>query len=402
MTTVAKKTRNSGGSVETVHSTSCPSHEGKRCRCQPLYRARIMVNGKRANKSSRVRREVDRWLVDMQEAKDGGTFHIDERTVASAVADTLRLMEEGKVLNRNKQKYGLNAIQKYRSSWERHLAKHLGPIKVQKLTREQVQDAYDNVRLEWTPGTAKDSLKALQVTFRVLLRQDRVKKNVTQGLELERVKYKRRPQPTWDEAEKLIAVLAHPKPKHQGGGAPRDFHPSYDQALWGCALYAGLTQSELAALTLDSVDLKAGFITVAEGFDHRNRIIKDVKGGAGSPRERNVPIRQELRALLQEHLSHRGIQPGFLFPRYDGGPFTNSAVRKRAWTTWEFHGLQPYGIHAFRHTFVTRLITSGANTKLVSMVAGHSHTQTTLDIYTEITDEDVKGAVEQMFKASGS
>ncbi len=42
--------------------------------------------------------------------------------------------------------------------------------------------------------------------------------------------------------------------------------------------------------------------------------------------------------------------------------------------------------HILRHTYITNLILSGANIKIVQYLAGHSKVETTLNIYTHLMD----------------
>ena len=49
--------------------------------------------------------------------------------------------------------------------------------------------------------------------------------------------------------------------------------------------------------------------------------------------------------------------------------------------------LPNFSCHSLRHTFATRLCESGANIKFIQSVLGHADISTTMDIYTEATEE---------------
>lgn len=49
--------------------------------------------------------------------------------------------------------------------------------------------------------------------------------------------------------------------------------------------------------------------------------------------------------------------------------------------------LPNFSCHSLRHTFVTRLVESGVNIKVIQEICGHSRSDVTLDIYTTVTKE---------------
>jgi len=61
--------------------------------------------------------------------------------------------------------------------------------------------------------------------------------------------------------------------------------------------------------------------------------------------------------------------------------------------------------HILRHTYITNLILSGANVKVVQYLAGHSKVETTLNIYTHLIERSPEanlGAVLAAFPAPES
>ena len=49
--------------------------------------------------------------------------------------------------------------------------------------------------------------------------------------------------------------------------------------------------------------------------------------------------------------------------------------------------LPKFSCHSLRHTFTTRLVEAGVNIKVVQNVLGHADFSTTMDIYTDVTQE---------------
>ncbi|WP_230199492.1 tyrosine-type recombinase/integrase [Bacillus testis] len=60
-------------------------------------------------------------------------------------------------------------------------------------------------------------------------------------------------------------------------------------------------------------------------------------------------------------------------------------------------GLPQINVHAFRHTHASLLFAAGASIKDVQARLGHTDIQTTMDIYTHVTDE-AKEKTAEMFQ----
>src|SRR5690348_13089196 len=89
--------------------------------------------------------------------------------------------------------------------------------------------------------------------------------------------------------------------------------------------------------------------------------------------ERKVPILGALRDHLLEHKLHTGrVGDDLVFGREVDLPFVPSTVRNRAIAAWEDAGLKPISLHEARHTFASRLIDAGVNSKAVQELMGHS------------------------------
>jgi integrase len=114
-----------------------------------------------------------------------------------------------------------------------------------------------------------------------------------------------------------------------------------DRALWGSAFYAGLRRGETGK----------------------------PKSRAG---RRSVPIVAALRDLLVEHKLVTQRATGLVFGSSVAQPFTPTAVRKRALTSWRRADLDPIGLHECRHAFASLLIAAGVNAKAITAYLGHA------------------------------
>jgi len=136
-------------------------------------------------------------------------------------------------------------------------------------------------------------------------------------------------------------------------------------------MYAcGLRISEAATLEIGAID----------SANLRLRII-----GKGD-RERLVPlprpILDDLRALWKTHRD-----PRWLFPNHFGSNSANQQVLRRTFQD----AARAAGIrrrvtpHALRHSYATRLLENGVDTRVVQILLGHVHIATTA-IYTHLTE----------------
>lgn len=165
------------------------------------------------------------------------------------------------------------------------------------------------------------------------------------------------------EIAKLVSAPA--------GGDARSLR---DRALLELFYSSGLRVSELAALTLQQVDLEQGFLRVF---------------GKGA-KERVVPVGSQAREALAAYLASG--RPQLVKPRtrsefflnHRGSGLTRVAlwmiVKKHAGRAGLTKNVKP---HALRHSFATHLLTGGADLRAIQEMLGHASISTT-QIYTAV------------------
>lgn len=189
-------------------------------------------------------------------------------------------------------------------------------------------------------------------------------------------------------ADDFSALLAGPKPQRKipgtlseseierliaapSGGDPRGLR---DRALLELFYSSGLRVSELAALTLQQIDLQQGFLRVF---------------GKGS-KERVVPVGGKACDALATYLTSG--RPHLVKPRTGSQFFLNKngtgLSRVALWMIVKAHAKRA-GItknvkpHALRHSFATHLLTGGADLRAIQEMLGHASISTT-QIYTAV------------------
>lgn len=147
-----------------------------------------------------------------------------------------------------------------------------------------------------------------------------------------------------------------------------------DRALLELLYACGLRVSELVALRVDQVNLRAGILRIL---------------GKGR-KERLVPMGEVAQYWLERYLREArpelvaGWATEALFPGRGGEPLTRQAFWYRIKRYALVAGIQrPLSPHTLRHAFATHLLNHGADLRVVQLLLGHSSISTT-QIYTHI------------------
>lgn len=182
-------------------------------------------------------------------------------------------------------------------------------------------------------------------------------------------------------------------------------------------LYAGLRREEILGLEWDCVHLDgaAPYISVRRALRwvHNQPVVSDELKSAAA--RRDIPIPPALVGCLSD-LQHTATGD-YVISGSDGQPLSMTAYRN----SWRYITRRQTGTakrtergetvlrekklgetvrnskvqitidfdvtpHILRHTYITNLILSGANVKVVQYLAGHSKVETTLNIYTHLIE----------------
>lgn len=196
----------------------------------------------------------------------------------------------------------------------------------------------------------------------------------------------RSPKPLRGEhtPERLIEAVA------AGARRARDPWPERDLAVIAVALLTGLRSSELLSLTVGSVSGRAG----------ERRIAVTGKGG----KDRSVPIEEPLYALLGAYLESRRARFASatvgrdcaLFVDTRGAPLRRGGLQYLVRQSLRHAGLHDRVhrgtlVHAFRHTFATRLAEDGASAHEIMRLLGHGSIVSS-QVYVDATAREQRAA----------
>lgn len=261
----------------------------------------------------------------------------------------------------------------------RHLNAAFGDMRLDQITISDV-DQYRAAKLREGRLGADSINKNLKLMAQILdyaLEDDEwVTRNVARGKRRRVPNSKRKPRRTWlNTADQIAALLDATNEIDRRG----DWE-TFDRAILGTLMFAGLRIGELTNLRRRDVDLPSGRITVT-----------DSKTEAG---ERQINILPPLRDYLSAYVAERKLKPGaYLFGTGTGERYNESNIRSRllapavkaANRNLEERGLATMSEritpHSLRHTFCSILFALGEDAVYVMGQLGHTDAAFTLRVY---------------------
>ncbi len=142
-----------------------------------------------------------------------------------------------------------------------------------------------------------------------------------------------------------------------------------DRGIVCCLGFLGLRAGEVAGLSLDDIDWRAGTISIAPGKARRAGILPlpmDVGKALVAYLRRGRPLTQT-RSIFVRHMRPVGI------------PMTSDSIRAVVRRAFERTGLDTpsKGTHQLRHTVASRMLQHGATLKEIADVLRHRSIETT-------------------------
>lgn len=181
-------------------------------------------------------------------------------------------------------------------------------------------------------------------------------------------------------------------------------------------MYAGLRKGEMIALKWENINLDKRRIYICESHDVKHKKDKDTKTEAGT---REIPILPPLYAMLTEIKEDSGI----VCRSAKGKKLTEAAMR-RGWYGYlcvlerALNDIKPYNkttgwrsdkarenpehrqveftAHDLRVTCATLLYDAGVEIKTAMEILGHDDQETTMKIYTKLSERTKKSSIDKL------
>jgi integrase/recombinase XerD len=260
-------------------------------------------------------------------------------------------------------------------SYARDLKKYFQFLKKKKITdyesinRDHIVTFLKGLKTDsLNAKTIARNLVAIKLLHRFLLRERRIKEDVTSVLDSPRL-WRNLPYfLTLDEVEK---ILDQPDEKKPTG--------IRDKAILELFYATGMRVTELATLRVDGVNLDSGFLRCV---------------GKGS-KERVIPLGQTANKALSRYIKavrsqSQYARSPFLFVSHKGKNISRQTLWKMIGRYTRAAGIKKkISPHTFRHSFATHLLERGADLRIVQELLGHSDIATT-QIYTHVSKDRLR------------
>lgn len=255
-----------------------------------------------------------------------------------------------------------------RSMWRQLILPELGPIKVVKVTVEDVEALHRKITHErGTPIRANRTIEVLRRAFNLAVRWQWRADNPASGIRRNR-EDKRQRYLTPTELSRLMTVL--------------ETHPELVSAnALRLLVLTGARKGEVLNARWEAFDLARG-IWLKPAASTKQR------------REHRLPLSAAAVALLREFRA--AADSPFVFPGKDGNAITEI---KRTWArACREAGIEGARIHDLRHSFASVLVSGGASLPVVGAMLGHSQIATT-ERYSHLYDQPLREAAETVSQA---
>ena len=168
-------------------------------------------------------------------------------------------------------------------------------------------------------------------------------------------------------------------------------------------LHTGLRIGEICALRWEDIDSENGILQVQRTIERIYVLLdgnKHTELQLSTPKTRNsqreIPLTKDLLRLLKPF--RKVVNPQFYVLTNNPKP-----TEPRTYRNYYRHLLNSLNIpfikfHGLRHSFATRCIESGCDSKTVSILLGHANISTTLNLYVHPNFDQKKRCIDTMLK----
>lgn len=234
---------------------------------------------------------------------------------------------------------------------------------------EQIADYFEHMKsIGKKSSTISRGLASIRAFYQYLLRNDKIKKDPTEGIQSPKIDKR---VPTVLSAQEVELLLEQPKNV--------DLKGIRDKAMLEFAYATGMKVTEIISLDVDDVDFEKGFVTCKTKL-----------------RQRDIPLGHISKDALKEYVEKsrplliKDDKTQALFVNTNGHRLT----RQGFWKIIKYYKEQAHITkditpHVLRHSFATHLLQNGADLKSIQLMLGHSDISST-QVYMQFQNENLQ------------
>lgn len=264
---------------------------------------------------------------------------------------------------------------------ELHIKPQLGRYPLGALDHKTVQSWAGGLSRSQAPSSVRKIVNVLSGSLQMAVKDGRLPANPAHGLNLPKVGKAPKRYLSHAEVRDLADAV-----DSLGKGMFRGETNGYGLLVRVLA-YCGLRWGEASGLRVKDIDFERGRLEV-------QHTIVEVDGFQidSEPKDyesRSIPVPASLLAALANHVEGKEAgSPVFAAAR---GGWLRGRVFRRGWfdAAAEMIGQEGLTPHEMRHTAASLAISAGANVKAVQRMLGHASAAVTLDVYSDLFDNDL-------------
>lgn len=303
-----------------------------------------------------------------------------------------------------KSRLKITTVIAYNNCYYMYIKKRYADTKIQAITYQEMVDFYIDMFEKYADNTVLTMKCVFGFIFEYAVKQGVIQKNVSNEAYLDT-----KPRKNTDGArnclteEQVVGLL-------EFLNTNRTHYQT--QEIMTMLLYTGMRASELCGLRWKDVDLKNKVISINHILIAMNLIGNARQSFEQSPKTqksiRNIPMLPQVYELLVKRKAE--LNPDkeqLVIANQRGTPYTAATLGRKIKTAIKkynkfcdenlshpkIHYCSP---HTFRHTFCSLMCMNGVNIKTIQQVMGHSNINTTLDIYTNVSDKFNKNELSKL------
>lgn len=285
----------------------------------------------------------------------------------------------------------------YLTMIEKHIRGELGKIQVSELTNKMVMD-FINDRQE--QGLSAGTVRLLLFLLKSVIQTGEemgIQPAETLSLKLPRQSGKRKEIMEWEDFHKMVGYLLNSG-------------KCFELGLL-ISLGTGIRVGELCGMRWEDIDLNAGILKVRRTVSRIRNVEEtqtDPSGGKtvlqiGTPKTgssvRDIPLPRFLTERLRERFYERRFSPQTYVLTGSGRVMEPRSVQRRFKNLLRRCGIQPVSVHSLRHSFASKWIEQGFDSKALSEILGHSSVKITMDIYVHSTMNQKKDYMDHVLES---